>query len=205
MNKHCKFCGQDKPLEEFAVHPAGKHGRHSKCKACTRRMHHEKRAERLGSRRAKRAEHPEVARERGRIYYRNNRHIFLRNMQQQRAQKTDWRSRNPDRARELAREHDRARRRAHPHIFKLRDTARKLRQRANGALRSHQLQALWEAQAGKCRWCKKALALSEACLDHIISVSRGGDNRVSNLCWACRDCNQRKYNKMPHEFAGVLF
>ena len=72
--------------------------------------------------------------------------------------------------------------------------------------RSHQLFVLWEAQAGQCRWCGAVLSMdASAQLDHIIPLSKGGDNRLVNLCWACAPCNHDKLDKLPHEFAGVLF
>jgi 5-methylcytosine-specific restriction endonuclease McrA len=39
-------------------------------------------------------------------------------------------------------------------------------------------------------------------VDHILPVSRGGKNTWSNTVCACKDCNQRKGNRMPHE-AGM--
>lgn len=38
MTKICTGCKQDKDLEEFALHPKGKHGRNPKCKACKNGM-----------------------------------------------------------------------------------------------------------------------------------------------------------------------
>ena len=47
-----------------------------------------------------------------------------------------------------------------------------------------------------CGWCG---APAEA-LDHIIPLSRGGDDRVSNLDPICRPCNRSKGDKTPLEF-----
>lgn len=35
--------------------------------------------------------------------------------------------------------------------------------------------------------------------DHVIPVSKGGKNRMSNLVTMCCTCNERKGNKMPDE------
>lgn len=37
-------------------------------------------------------------------------------------------------------------------------------------------------------------------VEHIIPVSRGGTNRVSNLAWSCHDCNQEKDNMTAEEY-----
>lgn len=37
-------------------------------------------------------------------------------------------------------------------------------------------------------------------VEHIIPVSRGGTNRVSNLAWSCHDCNQEKGSMAAEEY-----
>ena len=50
----------------------------------------------------------------------------------------------------------------------------------------------------KCAYCgAKEVPLE---LDHIVARSCGGSDRVSNLCTACRPCNQRKSNQSLEEF-----
>ena len=50
----------------------------------------------------------------------------------------------------------------------------------------------------KCCYCGKTGIPLE--VEHITPKSKGGSNRVSNLCLACRDCNQRKGNQTATEF-----
>lgn len=65
------------------------------------------------------------------------------------------------------------------------------------------LDRLWAAQEGKCAYC--ALPLGDDpdnfVLEHMTPISRGGFNRPDNVCWACNDCNRRKYTKTVDEFA----
>lgn len=53
-----------------------------------------------------------------------------------------------------------------------------------------------------CAYCGKRCAESEATVDHVLPVSRGGRSSWGNTVTACRRCNQRKANRLPHE-AGM--
>ncbi len=50
----------------------------------------------------------------------------------------------------------------------------------------------------RCAYCGKTSAAFE--IDHIRPRSRGGSNRVSNLCVACHDCNQAKGERTAAEW-----
>jgi hypothetical protein len=52
--------------------------------------------------------------------------------------------------------------------------------------------------AYQCAYCSKADTPFE--VDHILPRSRGGSNRISNLCLACHACNQEKGDKTAAEF-----
>jgi 5-methylcytosine-specific restriction endonuclease McrA len=57
---------------------------------------------------------------------------------------------------------------------------------------------LLEKYSRKCCYCgKTGIALE---IEHITPKSRGGSNRVSNLCLACRPCNEAKGNQTAAEF-----
>jgi hypothetical protein len=48
--------------------------------------------------------------------------------------------------------------------------------------------AIWQRDRGKCVVCGSTYALE---IDHIIPISHGGTNDISNLSLTCRSCNQR--------------
>ncbi|MEQ9552494.1 MAG: RNA-guided endonuclease IscB [Coleofasciculus sp. G3-WIS-01] len=50
----------------------------------------------------------------------------------------------------------------------------------------------------KCAYCGVENVPFE--IDHILAKSKGGSNRVSNLCLSCHSCNQTKGNKPIEEF-----
>ncbi|MEM7554795.1 MAG: RNA-guided endonuclease IscB [Cyanobacteria bacterium P01_A01_bin.84] len=68
-----------------------------------------------------------------------------------------------------------------------------------GALQGYQVREyLLEKWGRECTYCnKKDVPLQ---IEHIHPKSKGGSNRVSNLCLACSRCNQKKGNKPVEEF-----
>jgi 5-methylcytosine-specific restriction endonuclease McrA len=54
---------------------------------------------------------------------------------------------------------------------------------------------LLEKYNRECVYCKK-----ENEIDHVIPVSKGGSNKVSNLVLCCHQCNKKKSNKTIDEF-----
>lgn len=57
------------------------------------------------------------------------------------------------------------------------------------------------AQGGKCAICGQPSKLTK---DHIIPLSKGGTDYISNIQGACRSCNSRKHNKIIYENPELL-
>ncbi|WP_414624161.1 RNA-guided endonuclease IscB [Calothrix sp. CCY 0018] len=68
-----------------------------------------------------------------------------------------------------------------------------------GELKGYQVREyLLEKWSRECTYCsKKDVPLQ---IEHILPKSKGGSNRISNLCLACEKCNQKKGNKLVEEF-----
>jgi 5-methylcytosine-specific restriction endonuclease McrA len=68
--------------------------------------------------------------------------------------------------------------------------------REKGATGSHTLKQ-WEVLKNifrnKCGVCLETKPLTK---DHIIPLSKGGDNYISNIQPLCRNCNSKKHNKI---------
>lgn len=61
----------------------------------------------------------------------------------------------------------------------------------------------WEKEATlprECVFCGAALNLQK---DHLIPVSRGGQNVAENMVWSCRNCNLARGNKGIFEWLGL--
>lgn len=54
------------------------------------------------------------------------------------------------------------------------------------------LAQLWKSQRGLCGISGRRLNRKNAQIDHIIPKARGGDDRLSNLRWACSEANLAK-------------
>lgn len=108
-----------------------------------------------------------------------------------------WRTANKIRVREC----EKARRANNPFAFK----AYKLRRRAleanaEGFHTAEDIQRQYDAQKGKCYYCK-AKVNDTYHVDHVIPLSRGGSNWPTNLVIACVSCNCSKRDKLPHEWS----
>lgn len=53
-----------------------------------------------------------------------------------------------------------------------------------------------------CRYC---LIAESTTVDHVIPVSRGGTNILTNMVGCCEPCNQLKANMTPEEAGMVLY
>lgn len=82
---------------------------------------------------------------------------------------------------------------------------------ADGTHTVNEILALFELQSGKCPYCKTKLHKTKRnsyhC-DHIVPLSKGGTNDISNIQLLCPKCNLAKKDKLPNDYAiehGKLF
>jgi len=53
-----------------------------------------------------------------------------------------------------------------------------------------------------CQYCGQHAPDGEP--DHVLPLSRGGTDRLTNLVWTCKECNQSKGNKTLREWLSTL-
>lgn len=61
-------------------------------------------------------------------------------------------------------------------------------------------QAVFERDGRSCSYCRRPIEWAEYQCDHVIAVSRGGDDDISNLVASCRTCNRAKAAKRLEEW-----
>lgn len=62
-----------------------------------------------------------------------------------------------------------------------------------GGTRKKHLAALM-TEKPECRYCGRPVDATTATLDHVVAVSRGGTNSLTNLVLSCKECNGHKGN-----------
>lgn len=64
---------------------------------------------------------------------------------------------------------------------------------------------IYDKYHGRCQLCGKKLQLSTMTLDHIVPISMGGRDDISNLWIACKSCNFAKADCMPEKFLDRIW
>ncbi len=65
-------------------------------------------------------------------------------------------------------------------------------------------EALFERDGWKCRYCGDSVTSETATLDHVIPVSKGGDDSPDNLATTCHMCNSLKAGRTLEEAAPLI-
>lgn len=199
--KTCNVCKQSFPAtDEYFPRVSAKRGRilDYRCKAC--KSEYEKRYY---------AEHREKIAKRHEEYYaqygdeiRTRRMAqYYENHERDTAKWRDYYKRTSEYHKERAKEY----RKNNPEKVRLRVRIRGERRRKNGGTYTKRdILKLMELQKHKCHWCLCSLDKTKWHIDHVIPLSRGGSNDLSNIRLACAKCNMSKGNKMPWEWIGRL-
>lgn len=84
------------------------------------------------------------------------------------------------------------------HVARSKRRAR-LRQVA-GTHTPEQLREQYDRQKGTCYYCHTRVVWGKHHFDHVVPLSRGGSNDISNIVIACAFCNLSKNDRLPHEW-----
>jgi len=180
----CTMCKHEFPLtvEFFHRDSAQTNGFKFRCKACT--IAHRKATEDPATRRAYTKayalRHPERLREQQRASAKKRQESGTRN---------EWRKKNREHILAQQREWRKVNERGLEHVNRRR--ARK--KNAEGSHTYEEWLTVKEAHDNKCASCHKEVPLTR---DHIIPLTKGGSDWISNIQPLCGPCNSSKGNKI---------
>jgi 5-methylcytosine-specific restriction endonuclease McrA len=182
--RYCGKCGEWKPATREHFYQRLRDGRvcwRNPCIECYRRtkQYNEQVAERT---RRHRAEHPDWWKEYGRRYRAEHPDMFKAAQKRSYAKYAD---RNREQARKYAHTHREQRR-----TIEAQRRARK--QEAGGNYTTGEWEALKAQYDNRCLCCGKQEPEIKLTQDHIIPLSKGGSNFISNIQPLCGLCNSRK-------------
>lgn len=182
--KKCSKCGDLKPLDKFYFLKSGKEARRSECITCSQAACRQYRAKNI-----------EKIKAIDKAYYEKN--------------KDRWkeyeikRRQSPDFRRKISETQKRwyLRNKEQKNVW-----TRNRRAKIKGLMGTHTKQDvlnLLRLQKSLCIYCRIDIGKSFH-VDHIMPVSAGGHNDVSNLQLLCKTCNLKKNNKHPQQFAEEI-
>lgn len=199
VSRECLLCHEVKSLDEFNK-GNGKYGKRSYCSKCQylkhkeykQKLSYDKRKEIYQNRKNKVKEwcsnNKERLRKAKKLYYLSNKkHLDLK--------KAEWRNNNKEKYKAI-RKASKARRRC----FEL----------SAGPLQTSSVMSLQEynkkyflSDNFKCEYCSSIITGTYE-LEHIVPISKGGTNDISNLAISCSKCNHSKFVKSLEEFMPEL-
>lgn len=172
FGKVCTRCGEWKVLEDFYVRKDGVEGRASHCKVCKRAYARSRTADKAAYDKRYRKENLKQIMEGRRRRYQANRQESI-------ATSAQWRKDNPDMFRRNAR-----------HYAKQYQARKK---GASGSFTAREWNALCDRYGNICLCCAQAKPLT---IDHVVPLSKGGCNNISNIQPLCHSCNSSKNDKI---------
>jgi 5-methylcytosine-specific restriction endonuclease McrA len=200
--KVCKGCGEVKELSEFYISKTNLDGRMGKCKLCVASRVRENRRERLEqygryersranlphrveARKKYQQEHKEEISEYKQRWTANNgqrvaslkRDYYERNRREVISRSKKWAEENADKVR-AAKANNRRKRRV-------------AKNAGGGHFTVEEFDALCSAYGYACLSCGATDRVLEA--DHVVPLTKGGSDEISNIQPLCGECNRRKF------------
>lgn len=202
--KKCSRCGEEKPLSAFNARNGTPCGKQSFCKECNKKYtsqwekeHRDESNARHRKWRSKNVEYnrdrvkqwaienPEKQKERSLRWRKNNKEY-----DKERAQK--WRDENREKVREQGRKWY-SKNKESRRIY---NRSRKAQKKRPGSYTLIDIKILLAAQKNKCLACKKNFTADDNyTVDHIVPLSKGGGNDITNIQLLHLKCNCKKKTK----------
>lgn len=169
-NRICNGCKLEKVLEDFPKNKKCKLGRERKCKKCLYKSRDTK---------ERKSNQKRLAGQ----WHKDNREIDLK-------RKAEYYQENKERLQAYGRQHAKD----NPEIYRAARHRRRAAKRNNGNNDLTAIQIEWLfGQQNFCTYCDSKENLT---IDHILPISKGGQNTLANITIACMPCNNSKRAKI---------
>lgn len=208
MLKVCSRCKQEKPVTEFYRRKSSKDGYDSWCKRCSAEGRDRENC--LAKKRARYSQNAEASRQERREYYHRNKsresnrakryyQSFKQKLvayaAQYRENNRAWINQKRKAFYQLNRELEsfwhRSWSKRNPEKTRINNNNRRARIRnAGGKFTAQEFRELCARYDWRCLACGEKRPLSP---DHVVPISRGGSNDISNIQPLCSECNNRKH------------
>ncbi len=214
MNKTkiCSKCSIGKPVTEFEKDRRNPTGYGTRCRDCVRaylsKWRTDNREHFNNYYRKYYADHPLTHLERTARWYSKNkdkvraagRRRYASDPEQARNKRRALYQKYPEREREKSKKY----RKSNPIKRRAAEAVRRTRKNNSvGRYTEKDVLKMLEQQDNKCRYCGDSI-VNKYEVDHIVPLSRGGSNDLSNLVIACQPCNGSKHNKLISEWRPDL-
>ena len=196
QQKTCKKCNIEKEITEFHKEKRGKYGVRSKCKKCAA----EYKAQYCQANIERIAEYKK-------LYDQNNKDVIKQYQQSNRERISEYQKqyRKSNSVQIAALKNRYSLTPKGKAIAKADKHNRRAAKLNNGGKHTGaEILELFDLQSGKCPYCKAKLHKTKRNsfhVDHVMPLSKGGSNNVSNIQLLCPRCNLSKHNKLPEEYA----
>ena len=183
MTKFCTACKQHRPLSEFYKNNSSKSGFQHYCKSCVKkyRIRYERENREAINKRAKKPnkKYRETKKNYKNIQSKNHEIYREKNKEALKSYNRKWKKENKEKVANQAH----------------RRRARKINASANGNFTEKQWKALIKKTGNKCLCCEKSGDAIKLTIDHIVPISKGGENNIDNIQPLCLSCNASKGDK----------
>lgn len=173
MQRLCRICGIEKPTTEFAYRTS------TYCRSC--------------------AKDPRLAEENYKKHLEQTRRSLQKHRERYREQRREYQ-------RIYHREHIKEYReyaKSHRCLINIAHTKSHLKRLGvEGSFTGIEFFELCEKCNWKCAYCGREVYPQTVTMDHVIPLSRGGTNYISNITPACWTCNNAKRARTPEEWGG---
>lgn len=205
--KKCPTCLQEKELSDFPKDKSRNDGRYIYCRDCVSAKEKEKYNSNLEHSRQLKRQQATKHRERNivnsREWYQQNKEKVKQRVKKYRQENSEafkeyqkqWSLENPDKIKEKQKRFLQTPKGR----IKISQQNHNRKARIRGAKGKHTAKEWNELKAKHdftCLHCKKKEPMIKLTQDHIIPVSKGGDNFISNIQPLCKSCNSKKHNKI---------